>query len=358
MWVRSGALVGAPDLIEELGHDAGTLLREAGIDPAALHNPDFPIPVAGVISLLERAAEVCVCETFGLELSRRQDMASIFGPIWPIFRSAPNVAALLQDLAEFFPLQTRGALVSIEAVQDGMFVNYELAAGMPASRRQVIELGFGILSLELQRWAPGWRPREVLFRHRAPARLALHRQIFGSQITFNSDRNAVFVDAKLIAVPNPLGDAAVHGRLAYHLEHQRRALPGRNHAETEILVRGMLPFAPCDLAVCARLLRLSPRTLQLAGEGTSFAEIADKVRADLALSYLRSSDLKTAAVAEILQYSETSALSRALRRWYGISPRQARAGFGNNRNCNESRNWGHAIGFVIAPARQASHGAL
>ena len=73
-------------------------------------------------------------------------------------------------------------------------------------------------------------------------------------------------------------------------------------------------------------MRLNPRTVQrrLSEEQTSFDQILDKVRADLSMSYLRDSELSVAAVAEILQFSETSALSRAFRRWYGVAPTQVR----------------------------------
>ena len=97
--------------------------------------------------------------------------------------------------------------------------------------------------------------------------------------------------------------------------------------QTETVLRQSLPFAGCDLRVVARMLQTPPRSLQhkLAEEGASFGEILDQVRADLALSYLRDSERSVAAVAEILQLTETSALTRAFCRWYGVSPRRAQA---------------------------------
>jgi len=83
-----------------------------------------------------------------------------------------------------------------------------------------------------------------------------------------------------------------------------------------------------DLPKTASLLRMSRRTLQrkLAQEGTSLAQIVDAVRADLALSYLQESRLSVTQIAELLQFSETSALSRAVVRWYGQSPRALKRG--------------------------------
>jgi AraC-like DNA-binding protein len=73
-------------------------------------------------------------------------------------------------------------------------------------------------------------------------------------------------------------------------------------------------------------MRMSRRTLQrrLAGDGTGLSDIVDAVRADLALSYLRDSRLSVTEISEILQFSETSALSRAVVRWHGASPRTIR----------------------------------
>ncbi|MBL0001216.1 MAG: helix-turn-helix domain-containing protein [Sphingomonadales bacterium] len=93
---------------------------------------------------------------------------------------------------------------------------------------------------------------------------------------------------------------------------------------------------PYDVALCSnrpadrrRLLRKSRRTLQrrLTAHGTSFADIFVRVRASLALLYLRESSLTVAESAEILQFSQTSALSRFMTRTSGKSPRQIR----NNR---------------------------
>jgi len=49
-----------------------------------------------------------------------------------------------------------------------------------------------------------------------------------------------------------------------------------------------------------------------------------RVRADIALKYLRQSNLQAAQIGEILGYSEPAAFTRAFQRQHGITPRQAR----------------------------------
>ena len=324
-WVRNGVLMGADELAAELGGDPAALRREVGLDGSPLHDPDFPIPAPAVVQFLEHAASVCACEAFGLLLSQKQDF-SIFGPLWPFFRSASSVNEMLRDLAEFFPVHTQGALVAVEGTPDGAVLSYDLAAGVAQSRRQVIELGFGFVTNQLRRLRPNWRPSEVLFRHGPPAELYWHRRLLGQNLQFNADQNAIFIDHEMLSQPFGSDDANERSDLALKFGTARATLPGAFLTHAEIVVRGLLPFARCDLAAAARMMRMSPRTLQrrLGAEQTSFDQIVDKVRADMAVSYLRDSDLTVAAVAEILQFSETSALSRAFRRWYGLAPIQVR----------------------------------
>lgn len=76
------------------------------------------------------------------------------------------------------------------------------------------------------------------------------------------------------------------------------------------------------IEAAAECLAVSPRTLQrrLAEQGTTFKEILERARGDLARRYLSERSMGLALLAEKLGYSEFSAFSRAFRRWYGTSP--------------------------------------
>jgi len=67
---------------------------------------------------------------------------------------------------------------------------------------------------------------------------------------------------------------------------------------------------------------LSVRTLQrkLGEEDTSFQSIADEVRRQLALKYLKSGEHQIKEISYILGYNELSAFTRAFKRWTGSSP--------------------------------------
>ena len=53
----------------------------------------------------------------------------------------------------------------------------------------------------------------------------------------------------------------------------------------------------------------------------SFTELLEQVRREMAVQSLGGSDISVTLLSDMLGYSDTSAFSRAFRRWYGVSPR-------------------------------------
>lgn len=321
-WVRSSALEGAPELVAELGGDWQVLFAEAGLPLDALADHSTPVQVGALARFLAAASESLECEQFGLRLAQFQGF-SLFGPLASLFGSARTIGELLHDLATYFPIHTQGALVALVETPDGIEVDYGLAAGTGIAHRQIVELGFGILIKEIRRHLPGWDPDYITLRHAPPADRAWHWRCLGTRIEFNADRNTVFVDRHQLAKPTCDGSIAIHRELAARYDAVRRTTEGTVAADVESIVRAFMPYATIDLARAASMMRMSRRTLQrrLAADGADLTEIVDAVRADLALSYLRDSRLSVTEISEILQFSETSALSRAVARWHGQSPR-------------------------------------
>ena len=72
----------------------------------------------------------------------------------------------------------------------------------------------------------------------------------------------------------------------------------------------------------ARRLNMSARTLQrkLSDSGTTFKEILDETRHDLALAYLSASEFNVGEITQRLGFSSSSSFTRAFRRWTGLSP--------------------------------------
>jgi AraC-like DNA-binding protein len=99
-------------------------------------------------------------------------------------------------------------------------------------------------------------------------------------------------------------------------------------------ITALLGTGACNDRQVASALYINPRTLQrrLQDEGTSFEQIRDDVRRDLAQSYLSHPDVPLAQVSALLDYSEQSVLGRSCQRWFHTTPRKLRADLSSGRS--------------------------
>ncbi len=76
----------------------------------------------------------------------------------------------------------------------------------------------------------------------------------------------------------------------------------------------------------AAQFHVSARTLQrhLASESTSFRQIVDLARKDLAMRLVREGILTLSQIADTLGFQSASAFSQSFRRWYGLPPSRVR----------------------------------
>ncbi len=88
-------------------------------------------------------------------------------------------------------------------------------------------------------------------------------------------------------------------------------------------LKGAVP----PLSEIARELAMSDRNLQraLKNDGTSFQQLLDQVRRDLAVRHLANPATSAGEVGFLLGFSEPSAFHRAFRRWTGMPPSAYRA---------------------------------
>ena len=92
--------------------------------------------------------------------------------------------------------------------------------------------------------------------------------------------------------------------------------------EVEAVIEPMLKAGAVSVDRAARALGMSRQTLyrRLKAEGTTFEELLDTKRRQLAIRYLGLDRSTVKATAYRLGFSDPAAFSRAFKRWTGISP--------------------------------------
>jgi AraC-like DNA-binding protein len=327
--VRSIILSGAAEKIRAAGKQPAAVARKAGIPPAALKDPDLLVSGRAVMRFFELAALVCRHRNWGLEMSIDARLAAVIGPLWVLLRNARSVRQLCEDLARHYDLYSSVALVSFERSRGTALLGWSPASGQTDSDVQIVEFALGVFINELRSHAlAGWTPVATWFRHGPPRDLRLHRRIFGPQLRFNGNCNAIEIDDAML--DRPLRGGATRNR-ALVLEMLRleedvpvTAVP----LQVESIVRAMLPFSPCSAREVGLAMGLPVRTLQarLKASGRSLRSIKEEVRCDLAAKYLKHSQMSATQIAGLLGYAELTSFSRSFRRWNGRSVRATRQG--------------------------------
>lgn len=176
-------------------------------------------------------------------------------------------------------------------------------------------------------------PVEVCFRHPAPH--VTHRgetfaAFFGAPVRFGQPATWIRFDPADLAAPLPRADDKLRlflSRLASDALDSKAASSTLVSRLREIVADELRRGVPSIDAV-ARRLAMSGRTLRrrLDDEGTTFSDVIDETRADMARAYVRDRRLPLTEVAFLLGFSEPSAFHRAFKRWTGSTPGVFRQG--------------------------------
>jgi AraC-like DNA-binding protein len=329
--VRAQSLRGYRELVKDLGGNPNRLLRKAGIDPGAPDHLTAFISFESLIDLLERSATDLECPDFGLRLAERQDIG-ILGTLAVAMRYSSTVGEAMRCASKYLHVYNAAIAFTITT----------------GERRGQARLAFGVLVQHAPRWAQtaehgvglAWRImsllsegrshlQEVWLPHRPVATERMYRSRFEVPIAFRADRLGLGYQARDLDLPISEQNRELHDLATSYLDSQ---LPrGRTPFSIQVrqAVEALLGTGTCGHREVAHALYMHPRTLQrrLREEGTTFEEIKDETRRDLAERYLAQPELPLTQITALLDYSEQSALGRSCRRWFDTTPREFRSRF-------------------------------
>ena len=321
--IRGSALAKFAELVTSLGGDADQLLRARGVDPAAAGDYDRFLSSAAAAAVVADAAEVLDCPDFGMRLAREQGV-QILGPVAVIIRNAETFASALDRVSRYLHNMTPDHVELVRGPRAAVLTLTTTVRPI-AHHDQWVEKGLG-LAMDAFRLMLGedFVPLRVTMQHRRIGPLQNYRDMFRCPVKFESDLNSVHLPNRVLTQQIRDRDAAALALAEKYLTDIGPDLEVTDHVRD--LTQRLLLVNDAGLVEVARAMSLHPRVLQrrLADSGTSFEEILDDLRRDLAWE-LSATGLHISQIATMLGYSEQSSYTRACRRWYGESPRHLRA---------------------------------
>ncbi|MFO0726723.1 MAG: AraC family transcriptional regulator [Myxococcota bacterium] len=306
------------------GAEVGRLLDSLGLAEEHLCDLEARVPAQALMVLSERLAAETGDPLFGLRVAEQADAAA-FGVLGFALRSSSTLGEALERVIRFASVLNETTEMRLERAGDRATI-YDGPTPPQAWPRAYAEQAMGHFLVLARRWS-GTQicPIEVGFQHQVPAELerALER-FFGCPVYSDQPTNRiVFPRAAL-----QLGFRQAEPALAEYLERQLltaraslRDSPAGLRAVRAEIARQLRKSAP-TLAGVARALSLSRRTLQrrLQGQASSFDQLLDTVRRELALGAIRRPEVTVEELSDLCRYNDPRAFRRAFRRWTGRTP--------------------------------------
>jgi AraC-like DNA-binding protein len=174
---------------------------------------------------------------------------------------------------------------------------------------------------------PRWRPLETCCALRQPADVRPFYAQFGEPIRFDADESTFSFDAKWLDCKISGADPELQ-RLLLRMIDDKAVTPEQDlRDEVRGVLAGMIGNRTANQVAVARVFYVSSSTLhrRLVALGTSFQNLLDEVRCEMACRLLTDTALPVAQVAATLDYSEASAFTRSFKRRMGCGPAAWRA---------------------------------
>ena len=313
-------------LLESYEHNPGEVFLAAGIEPDLLKQPGARIRYRAVNQAWQRATELIEDDCFGLQGPKFWHPSYLYG-LGYAWLASHSLRESLQRFVRYLDIVSEGKGISLEEDLAGFRICFDFKSeGLRVSAQMdcliaviyhMCRLNFGE---ELQ-------PLSVSFQHPPPGCADQYQRYFQAPVRFSAPGDCILfpLDAveKTLPGTNPQF-ARMHDQL--NVDYLARLREGSLVHRVKAGIIEALPSGPVANEKVARDLGMSVRSLQrrLAEAGTSFRDLLDASRQEMALNYIRETEIELAEIAFLLGFSDQSAFSRAFKRWTGNTPNEVR----------------------------------
>jgi AraC-like DNA-binding protein len=309
--------------LEAAGFDARPLFIEAGLDMAALDDPNARYPVQGTIRLWQGVVQATGDPAFGLVVARHVTPTTFHALGYSLVAS-PTLKEAFERLVRYFHVVSDAAELEFHGTSKEYHFMLRVDGGGPEPSFESID-AFACVIVRMCRglYRREYAPLRVSLRRPAPADTTPYERAFRAPVTFGAAQNLLVFDRATFELPLEGANAelARHNDeiiARYLARHARQNVASHVHA---VLIEQLSLGEPSQQKI-ADTLHMSLRSLQrkLVIEGTSYTEILNDTRRELALSYIKDPHYSVSEITYLLGFSDTSSFTRAFRRWTGQAP--------------------------------------
>ncbi|QDK78909.1 AraC family transcriptional regulator [Spirosoma sp. KCTC 42546] len=311
---------------QQRGANPDALARAVGISPEQLRDPDGRVLVRQVQALWREVIAATGDANIALQLGEMVNPVAI-GVLAYVMMHSPTLGRAFDKLCQYQDIVCEGIRTTGQFVNSGK----QFALSLQIISADIIYPQYALNSelsiyLSAMRALTGHRisASEIHFAYPRPVDTREHERVFApARLTFDAPETTLVLDASLLDLPVLNASPTLSVLFEKHANDilSKLKLPSLStRVKSEII--SMMKGEEPTLAIIADRLAMGIRTLQLhlKEAGTSYQQLLDETRKELAVSHLREPYLSTTDIAYLLGFAEPSVFFRSFKKWTGQTP--------------------------------------
>ncbi len=311
--------------LESAGIAAEPVFAGAGLAPSERNDPLERLTSDQVTRLYARCVEATDDPYFGLRVARYIHASNIHALGYALMASR-TLGEFCQRLERYFAIVSQSAVLRVERGDTSVRLRIRHLASLCGETEDAF-LAFLFRFMRLLLAHPLSATRACLVRECPAGGPAPYIEAFGIAPEFGCADSLLEFPADVIDEPLA-GSCPDLAQFNDRIASECLAKLNRSDivARTRAAIVEQLSRGHATRAHIARELGLSQSALQqrLTERGTSFHQLLDETRSELALGYLRQPGLSITEIAFLLGFTDASNFTRAFRRWTGAAPSSMR----------------------------------
>tara|TARA_R110002167_G_scaffold81834_10_gene223698 strand:- start:7096 stop:8124 length:1029 start_codon:yes stop_codon:yes gene_type:complete len=312
--------------------DISSAIKAAGIDSLVLDNANGRIPGEQFQSLIRALLNVSNDALMGLNSSLQVQPGS-YSVLGYITMSCATMGDAIERIPTYERLVGDMGVTKITQNKDSIFLSWQCAYTDKLVRQHMID---NVLAswTNFARWLANQdaSPERIFLERETPktsAEIEQYENFFKCPITFSQKESGIELAKTLLKTPLRQPDLLLLKTLESHASQQINELEsasGSFSLKVAHAIRKQLNMGQIRKELIAEEFCLSPRTLQrkLVTEGTSYQNIVDEIRLDMAKQLLNDSKIAIQDIAYNLGFSDSGSFHRRFKQWTGKTPKEFR----------------------------------
>ncbi|ENU30582.1 hypothetical protein F991_01504 [Acinetobacter sp. CIP-A165] len=306
--------------LEKAGCDSQELLKQAGLDIQVLNDPNARYSLEQTAHLWRLSVEATQDSCFGLKVASQVNHHT-FHVLGNSLNTSVTLKEMFGRIIRYFRLVTN--IPELEFFSKGS--NHYFLIHVPEQVQPEAIDAFISVFIRASRALQGsdFSPLRIELRRSEPADLETYQSILKTPIIFNAAKDLIVFETA--SIEQPLDGANPELTQEYDeiiMRYLARFDKENILARVKLKLIERLSTGEIHQQEIAKSLGLSIRSLQrkLSEEKTTFSELLDSTRQELAMSYIKNIAYSITEIAYILGFTDVSSFSRAFRRWTNLSP--------------------------------------